>query len=200
VDLEQTATRRRGEALESAILDAAWAQLVESGYAAFTYEAIAARANTSRPVLYRRWPTRGDLLMAAMRRGGAFNSVRRPDTGSLRGDAISLLEEVNRVRSGFAALISVRAAEYFNETGTTFAEVRDLLRGGRRSGFQVIIEHAEARGELDAASISARVVELPIDLFRHELIMTMARVPDETIIEIIDEAWLPLLRQYGARV
>ena len=46
--------RRRGIALEEALLDAAWAELTERGYDGFTIDAVAARAGTSRAVLYRR--------------------------------------------------------------------------------------------------------------------------------------------------
>jgi AcrR family transcriptional regulator len=61
-------TRRRGEALEDALLDAAWDELVEVGYGRFTIDGVAARAGTSRPVIYRRWPVRSDLAIAAVRR------------------------------------------------------------------------------------------------------------------------------------
>ena len=43
----------RGAELEEALLDAAWAELQEVGYPAFTYEGVAQRAGTSKPVLYR---------------------------------------------------------------------------------------------------------------------------------------------------
>ena len=50
-------TRRRGAELEQAILDAAWEQLIAEGYEHFTIDTVAARAQTSKPVLYRRWKT-----------------------------------------------------------------------------------------------------------------------------------------------
>src|SRR5580658_8726409 len=59
-------TRRRGAALEHALLDAAWAELQDVGYAALTIEAVADRAGTSRAVLYRRWRNRPELVIAAM--------------------------------------------------------------------------------------------------------------------------------------
>jgi AcrR family transcriptional regulator len=70
--------RRRGTELESAILDAAWEQLTAEGYEHFTVDTVAARARTSKPVLYRRWKTREDLLRAAVRHRGADS---RPGAG-----------------------------------------------------------------------------------------------------------------------
>jgi len=67
-------TRRRGAELESAILDAAWEQLIAEGYEHFTVDTVAARARTSKPVLYRRWKTREDMLRATVRHRVAANS------------------------------------------------------------------------------------------------------------------------------
>ena len=54
--------RRRGAALETAILDAGWDQLLDGGYERFTIESVAERSSSARSVLYRRWPSRLDLL------------------------------------------------------------------------------------------------------------------------------------------
>ena len=64
-EMEPGTSRRRGATLEEAILDAAWAELIDHGYAEMTLEAVAKRAGTSRPVLYRRWPSRTKLATAA---------------------------------------------------------------------------------------------------------------------------------------
>ena len=45
-----TSTRRHGEELEHALLDAAWAELVENGYPTFTIDAVCARAGAGGPV------------------------------------------------------------------------------------------------------------------------------------------------------
>ena len=58
--------RRRGDVLERALLDAAWAELEDSGYDDLTIDAVAQRAGTSRAVLYRRWPNKQDLMLAAL--------------------------------------------------------------------------------------------------------------------------------------
>jgi len=55
-------SRRRGEQLESELLDAAWAELVHAGYANLTMESVAARARTGIAVLYRRWANKEQLV------------------------------------------------------------------------------------------------------------------------------------------
>src|SRR5579862_9743593 len=78
--------RRRGEELEAALLAAAWEELVEAGFARLTMESVAARAKTGVAVLYRRWPNKDDLVIAAIHHYGDTRPVEIPDTGSLRGD------------------------------------------------------------------------------------------------------------------
>ena len=89
--MEAIRERRRGSALEDAILDAAWAELSEQGYAAMTLEAVARRAGTSRPVLHRRWPSRVKLATAALGRYLATNPIQVPDLGSIRAEMSLLL-------------------------------------------------------------------------------------------------------------
>ena len=191
---DRPGTRRRGQELEDAILDAAWELLLDKGYSGFTYEAIAARAGTSRPVLYRRWPRRDDLLLAALKRSW-WQPIPIPDTGSLREDAIGVLRNANASRSRMATLLIVQLMDYFRQTGTSFSELRTALRdSGQPSGFGVLLERAVARGEVPDVPRPARLVDLPFELFRHDLIMTMRPMPDEAIVEIVDEIWLPLLR------
>jgi len=200
VDLEK-ATRRRGDELENAILDAAWAQLVEAGYPGFTFEAIAARAGTSRPVLYRRWAGREELMTATLHKFWFTQSIKAPDTGSLREDMLGFLRNSIADRSGLMTILSVQLMEYFRDTGTSFSDLRDELRGSRRtSGADEIVARAIARGDLPDRPLPARVVSLPFDLTRHELFMTMRSIPERTIVEIVDQIWLPLLRSYGATV
>ncbi|MCV7252975.1 TetR/AcrR family transcriptional regulator [Mycobacterium hackensackense] len=185
-------SRRRGAALESAILDAAWDQLSEHGYDRFTIESVAARSSTARSVLYRRWPSRLELLRAAVRHRGEQDVITAPDTGSLRGDVLAVLSEVNRRRSGQIGLLTARLGAYYDEEGGSPAEFRSLFVPDGPSLMETIIARAVDRGELGPTPLPPRVVSLPSDLFRHEVLMTMAPATPETIIEIVDEVFLPL--------
>ncbi|WP_436535106.1 TetR/AcrR family transcriptional regulator [Actinoplanes sp. HUAS TT8] len=191
-------TRRRGSELEDAILSAAWAVLIEQGYPNFTYEAVAARAETSRPVLYRRWPQREDMLLAVLRRHWWSQPIPVPDTGNLRDDVITFLRSASTARTRMVAMLSVQIMDYIRETGSSFAQLRDALRpAGLPNAFEQMIARAVERGELPDRPRPPRMVNMPFDLFRNELLMTMREIPDETIIEIVDVLWLPLLGYRG---
>jgi AcrR family transcriptional regulator len=188
-----TLKRRRGQELEDALLDAAWEELTAAGYGAFTIDAVAERAHTSRPVLYRRWPRRADLALAAIRHRWLRAPLQVPDTGSLRNDLIALLEQANAQRQGMAAVLSVQLGAYYQDTRTTPADVRRAVLGSRSVAADTIMQRAVDRGEIDRARLTPRVAALPFDLFRHEILMTLAPVPTDVIREIVDDIFLPLV-------
>ncbi|GAB3560310.1 TetR/AcrR family transcriptional regulator [Spelaeicoccus albus] len=191
---EQTKTRRRGKELEAAILDAAWDQLVADGYDRFTIDAVAERAQTSKPVLYRRWSTRQDLLRAVIRRRGTVNAAPIPDEGSLREDLLALLRFSNSSNGSMAALMTTLVSSHFGDIGMTPVELRAEMFTERSSSLEPVLTRAVRRGEIDAAKLTPRIADLPYALLRHEYLMTFACVPDETLLEIVDDIFLPLVR------
>lgn len=184
--------RRRGAELEAALLDAAWEQLLATGYGGFTYEAVAERAHTSKPVLYRRWPNLNDLLLATFRHHGAATRPPMPDTGSLRTDTIAAMKRMEVRRAEILAVNSAVAGIFFGQTPLTLSDVRNAFIGEGRSGMEILIDRALARGELTERP-SERVMSLPADLFRNEALLTLQPVPDEVLEQIVDEIFLPLV-------
>lgn len=189
-------TRRRGAELEDAILGAGWHQLLEAGYTGFTFEAVAERAQTGKAALYRRWPNKEALLLAVLSNSYLGISRELPDTGSLREDVLGLLRLANQLGDRAAAVFSAMLGAYFDESTTTPAHLRDQLLDGRSRAMPQIIERAIDRGELGGA-LPARVVNLPFDLLRHELIMNLGRVSEETIVDIVDSVFMPLATSGG---
>jgi AcrR family transcriptional regulator len=189
----ETQTRRRGAELEAAILDAAWEQLTAEGYEHFTIDSVTVRARTSKPVLYRRWKTREDLLRATVRHRGAADSPAIPDTGTLRGDLLALLTLANTTRNPMAALVSSMLGSYYNQAGPSPAELREAFLGQRGSAVEQVINRAVERGEIDPARLIPRIIDLPFDLFRHEMMMTLKPVPEHVLRQIVDDIFIPLV-------
>jgi AcrR family transcriptional regulator len=184
--------RRRGAALVQALLSAAWEELSRNGYGRFTMEAVADRAQTSRAVLYRRWPDRWDLALAAVRHHSEQNPVLVTDTGSLRGDLIAYLADASAKRSDLA-LFGLRMAQVFDDSRTSPAQLREQLLEGRTVGTDLIYERAAARGEVDLDALTPRAKTLAFDLLRAELMMTLQPVPEPVIAELVDQIVLPVV-------
>ncbi len=191
----ERATRRRGATLEHALLDAAWEELQESGYAKLTMERVAERAGTSRAVIYRRWRNRAELAIAAMRHHQPVLSGTIPDTGTLRGDVLAVLRRASARITGIGPDTAIGMLNDLLSDDEAFDEILDQLMRGGGEVMAVVLARAVARGEA-RDDISPRVARLPLDLLRHELILTHGPPAQRTLEEIVDEIFLPLvLRQ-----
>jgi AcrR family transcriptional regulator len=191
-------TRRRGEALEAALLDAAWEELRASGYAAMTMEAVADRAGTSRAVLYRRWPKRPELVVAALRRHRPILSGDPPDTGSLRGDVLALLGRMSdRLAETGPETVFGLLGDYLADP-ELFARLHGQILQVGTGVMTTILERAADRGEA-RRGVSSRVASLPTDLFRNELFGRRTPPSEEVILEIVDDVFLPLVRRRSTR-
>jgi AcrR family transcriptional regulator len=83
------------------------------GYDGLTFEAVARRARASKATLYRRWETKRDMVVAAVKTGPASgDSAAAVDTGSLRGDLMALCERLDatmRSADGAMSLMLLQA-------------------------------------------------------------------------------------------
>lgn len=189
---QPTSQRRHGAALEKALLTAAWAELKAVGYSQLTYDAVAERAGTSRSVLYRRWPHKHELVMAAMRNSAPLLSGPIPNTGSLRGDVVALLERASRQLqiAGddviLGLLSDIIASPYMLSQVIRVSNVSKEI-------MTTILRQAEARGEVDLQSIPDVVITLPLDLNRHEIFLTSKPLSRAKIAHIVDYIFLPLV-------
>jgi len=185
------AMRRRGAALEEAILDAGWEELMERGYSGLTLEAVAKRAGTSRTVLHRRWPSRLELAAAAMARYFSLNAVTVPDLGSVRDELILLLRKLSDRGTPVLIRLMLEMSEDLADARSNFAGLRAQV--GRPGLVEEILQRGIARGEIDPARLTPRIASLPADLARHEAMMTLERLPDAVIREIVEDIFLPLV-------
>ena len=187
-----TNRRRRGTALEDAILDAAWAELIEHGYADLTLESVAKRSGTSRPVLARRWPTRTNLSTAAMARHFKQNPLRVPDLECVRDELRKLLRYMSDRWRPDLIQLAFDMSRDLADAGSNFTDFRAKLTDSEL--MRSILKRGVARGEIDPARLTPRNIALPIDLSRNEILMTRRPLSDEVIREIVEDVFLPLVR------
>ncbi|WP_236788173.1 TetR/AcrR family transcriptional regulator [Amycolatopsis sp. GM8] len=197
--MSETRSRRRGEQLEAAILDATWKELKETGYSGLTIERVASRAGTSKPVIYRRWSNRAELVLAAWAR----QAPMRPEpvnTGSLRADLVELFSRIaSRAGDIMGEMIAGVMGEAFRDP-----EVLALLQERLRSSplkiaLNRIVDRAVERGELPPVELPDRVTRLPLDLIRGGAMVTGGPPQKEEVEELVDDVYLPLLHGLSAR-
>lgn len=148
-DVASRRGRKRDPARNELILDATLAVLAEHGYEGLTIDMVAARAGSARATVYRRWPTKAELVLEAVARlsRGDVNRAKLPDTGSLRGDMAAMIlpldDEQQQVRiQALAALLFLpRDDQRFTEAA------RHAGIGPWIEVIRILIQRAVARGE-----------------------------------------------------
>jgi AcrR family transcriptional regulator len=190
--------RRRGAELENAILRAAAEELTQSGYAGLTMDRVARRAGTNKNAIYRRWPNRAALGIAAYRQLAAATAPH-PDTGELRSDALELMRRTNRSWSSSTGGILRALLAGARDDPQLLAQIQEHSADAGSAAWLAILARAVARGEAPAEALHLRVATAAIVLLRNEFIVRgYPTVPDDVLIEIVDEVYLPLIRGRGA--
>lgn len=192
--------RRRGERLLGPVFDAVLVELSERGYANLTVDAVASRARVSKASLYRRWPGKRDLVLAAVQ--NLLPDPSHPaDTGSLRGDLLAYFRDVADHLGGPAgpALRGILGDVLGNPSSA--AELFSSVHRGRSAAqLRLITQRAVARGELPQESTSRlteRQLEAGPAILRHHYLWE-GHLSDRLCHEIVDEVVLPLLHQPAA--
>ncbi len=185
-------TRRRGKVLEAAIFKIVLQELAKTGYVDFSIERVAAKAGTSKPVIYRRWPTRAQLVYAALRANRPLYSSEAPDTGTVRGDLMAILRQVSEmVDEVNPEVFFGLAAELLHESqASLFAEVHESTV----MIMTEILSRGVRRGEIAAEKLTPRVAALPFDLVRYQLMVLQQPLSARDTEEIVDSIFLPLVR------
>ena len=180
--------RPRDARHDEAILTATLRILQEQGYGGLTIEGVAVRAGVSRPTIYRRWPSKPALVVAALVQSARL-AVPVLDTGSLRRDLIAVqrrqVELMNApdARRVTAGLIADLATD--PELAETY--VSQYLAPRRAAVWQVL-QRGVDRKELDADVDFAFVYDLLVGpLFMRAVVWGQPLAPDaaEKTVDVI---------------
>lgn len=186
-DVIQPAARppiRRGPRARDRVLVAALEVLAERGLAGFNMEAVAHRAGASKPTLYRRWRSPGELLIDAM--DASFRPLPLPATSDLRSGLVELLTTFERLLDSqpYPRLLAafMDAAERDPQLKSLHAELTER----RREPLRLLLIKARERGELPATAN----IELAVDLlggspfYRH--FVAHRGCPDDYVTALVD--------------
>jgi AcrR family transcriptional regulator len=180
--------RPRSEKARGAILGAAAELLLERGLTAVSMDAVAARAGVSKATIYRWWPTKESLALDALYR--EWSAVPPPeDTGSLRGDLLSLLRPWALLagRRPYGRVIAALLTEAQTDPG--FArEYRARIAAPRRDQAREIFRRAIERGEVAADTKIEVALDLLYGPVYHRLLHGHAPLDDRFVRDVIDTA------------
>ncbi|MEU0370333.1 TetR/AcrR family transcriptional regulator [Streptomyces sp. NPDC006283] len=192
--------RRRGPVLERAILDAALEQLSTVGWSGLTMEGVAAGAQTGKAAVYRRWPSKEDLVADALE-AGLPTLDEAVDHGCVREDLFQLCR---RVRDAMFSRSGVALRSVLYECDAATAErfhgvIVDRVVEPSTQLFREVVHRGVQRGDVRADAVCELVLDVVPGLLMYRSKVCGSEWPDKDIAEMIDRVMVPLLRPYGSR-
>ena len=183
--------RPRDPAHEAAILDATQELLIEHGFAATTVEAVARAAGTGKAAVYRRWPAKIDLVIAAVQALQSPPVV--PDTGTLRGDLLACaMHFVQSDRR--AALVLAGVLNEIGRNGDLRAAAFEAIGKPPAVAFATVLDRWRARGEVTTSAPTDLLAGIvPAAAFR-SVALGRRTIEQQTAVELVDFVLLPALR------
>jgi AcrR family transcriptional regulator len=166
--------------------------LSETGYDKLTVDQVVARAHASKTTVYRRWPSKAELVRAAFAHRTRGEFAIPPDTGTLRGDLLALAEMIARVAGEYGRVIAGILA-----AGERSPRLRDLLAKDmydeRRDQVQGVLRRAATRGEIAQEAITDHLWDVLPAYILFRALLDERPVPPATLRALIDGVLLPSL-------
>lgn len=174
----------RSARVVTSVLRAAARELARVGYAAFRIEDVAERAGVAKTTIYRRWPTKAELVGTVIRSMGDAESAA-PDTGALRSDVRAVY---GRVVALYASPESRAIARALISEGDD-PEVASITKKLRAEFFGVwreVFERAVARHEISASIDPVILREVLVAPVAMRLVRLREPVDDAYLDAVLD--------------
>lgn len=186
--------RKRDSTRDIPILDAALAVLAEAGYEGMTIDMVAARAGAARATVYRRWPSKAELVLAAAARLSEtdVDLAHLPDTGSYRGDVIAMFvpdtpgDQQVRLQAMTGLLMLANTDQRIADTALR-AGIEPWIEANR-----ILMRRAVERGEFPPSDIDTLAQVIPMMCLSRAL--QRKPITAEFSLALLDGVIIPALR------
>jgi AcrR family transcriptional regulator len=170
--------------------------LQEHGYDRLTLEAVASRARASKATLYRRWPTKAELVLAAFVEGTRHTAVE-PDTGTLRGDLMSLGEAICAHVSTHASTIRAVLVET-SRSAELETMMHEQFLDQREEVMKHVLARAVERGEIDGSTIAEDLWDVLPGYLIYRTVLTGRSPSRQTVQDLVDNVLIPSLVRHAS--
>ncbi|MFF0339957.1 TetR-like C-terminal domain-containing protein [Kribbella sp. NPDC004875] len=179
---------------EEEILDATVAVVAELGYDRLTMDAVATAAKASKATLYRRWSTKAELVVDAISRAKGCPMPEDVDTGSLRGDLISMACGDGGFTDELPMSVIAGLLTALHRDADLQKAFRERFLAPRQDVTNKVYERAVQRGEIAPdVDVDLLSVTLPAVIIHHAYILGVEPT-DDLILRVIDNVILPAAR------
>lgn len=186
------ARRRRGDQLHQAICQATLDELTEVGYVALRMDGVANRAKASKASLYRRWPSRTELVIDAIRYALPEFAVP-PDEGDLRADLLAVLGHIAEDLHGPSGEAVRGLLPHIVGNSELMKVIRAHLVDPVIPPMLEVLRRGVVRDEIRSRALIPRVASVGPELVRMHYLFNQGPVDKAVITDIVDNVLIPLL-------
>ena len=170
--------------------------LQEHGYDRLTLDAVATTARASKATLYRRWPTKAELVLAAFVEGTRQVAVD-PDTGTLRGDLLQIGESI-RAHVGTHAFTIRAVLVETSRSAELDAMMQEQFLDQKKALMAQVLARAVDRGEIDADAITEEFWDVLPGYLIYRTVLTSRAPSRRTVQDLVDNVLIPSLTRHRA--
>jgi AcrR family transcriptional regulator len=181
---------RAGPAREAELLRATLDVLRAEGYDRLTVDAVVARAAASKATVYRRWPSKADLVVAAF--ASAVADAPEPqDRGSLREDLLALLDSLLDELAEIGDIITGLVGELRRNPELAAAMRSGYIDARRQAALDVFLRSRD-RGEFTSEVDIELLWQLAPAMLFFRVLLANQPVDREFTQLLVDQVILPL--------
>lgn len=187
--------RKRDHTRDPEILAAALEVLAETGFDGMTIDMVAARAKAGKATLYRRWPSKNELVLDAVAcmKQGDLDVDHLPDTGTLRGDLVAMIkphsieaaEKKMQIMAGLMSMLSA-APELAEAANNAIAKPRAAAN-------RFLMQRAIDRGEISPQCDIDTLCLVTPSMAAYRTLIERQPVDQAFLVSLIDGVILPAL-------
>ena len=181
----RSAGRPRSAAAERRIRDAALALLAERGIGGFSVEAVAVRAGVAKTTIYRRWPTKEEMIVSVVTelKGPAVP----PPGGSVRDELVHLLRETGRQdrASGWGPLMAWLVVDA-EEHPELVASIWRRGVGPRRAYLAGVLRRGVAEGQIRPDIDLDLLIDMLVNPVVSRIRLKREPLTDEQVAQVVD--------------
>ncbi|MGV0794333.1 TetR/AcrR family transcriptional regulator [Mycolicibacterium sp. XJ1819] len=181
---------------EAELLGVTLQLLQEHGYDRLSLDEVATTARASKATLYRRWPTKAELVLAAFVEGTRQAAVD-PDTGTLRGDLLRLGEQIRAHVSAHASTIRAVLMEV-SRSDKLAAMLQEQFLDQRKALMARVLARAVDRGEIDASAITDDLWDMLPGYLIYRSVLTGRAASPRTVRHLVDTVLIPSLSRHNS--
>lgn len=191
-----TMGRKRDPKLDDAILDSALNILAEKGFDRMTMDMVAAKAKSGKATLYRRWPSKPELVRDALifMSKNSIDNTQLPDTGNLKKDLVAIVKPHSLEHSQRKVRVLSKLGSFFSDHQKFGDEAIKGIFAPWEELNRILIKRAIDRGEISNKTNIDLICEIISAMTSYKVNFQRTTFAKANYEQLLDDVLLPAMK------